>query len=142
MKVSQLSPAARARLFAGALLCLMGALFGLIIFWADTGTMPAIITRLYAFPYGDKAGHFLLMGLISAVATIALAGRRLHVGRFHPLAGSVLVAAVVSTEELSQRWFSGRTFSPVDLGFSLLGIWLAGILTERLRSGFHRLTRK
>ncbi|MCB9138350.1 MAG: hypothetical protein H6642_08395 [Caldilineaceae bacterium] len=140
--MSQLSPAARTRLFAGALLCLMGALFGLIVFWADTGTMPAFIMRLYAFPYGDKAGHFLLMGLISAVANIALAGRRLHVGRFHPLAGSVLVVTIVSAEELSQRWFSGRTFSPVDLGFSLLGIWSAGILAEKLRNSFHRFTRK
>ena len=37
----------------------------LIVILADSGNLPKIVSDLYDFPYGDKIGHFLLMGFLN-----------------------------------------------------------------------------
>lgn len=102
----------------------------LIISLADLGQMPAFITWLYAYPGGDKLGHFILMGLLSALLNLSLGCRRLHLGQFSVLVGSLAAALVVTLEEISQTAFASRSFSLVDLGFSWLGSWVFGLITE------------
>ncbi len=49
--------------FASAILI---SLFVAFVWWrADLGNLSATFTALYHFPYGDKTGHFLLMGLLT-----------------------------------------------------------------------------
>lgn len=112
-------------------------IFVLIILFADQGKMPELIAALYAFPYGDKVGHFVLMGLFSFLVNMSLACRKVRFSGIQLLIGSLVVAALVTLEELSQGFFASRTFSLVDLGFSLAGIWSFGMLAEKLAGSFN-----
>ena len=106
--------------------------FAAIILFADRGRMPGLIAALYAFPYGDKVGHFVLMGTFSFLVNMSLACRKVRFRRRQLLIGSLGVAVLVTVEELSQVFFASRTFSLVDLGFSLAGIWSFGMFAEKL----------
>jgi VanZ family protein len=101
------------------------AVVGIIIL-ADRGALPGFITRLYAFPYGDKVGHFLLMGSVAFFANLALHARRIAVAKYPILLGSLCVAILVTLEEFSQLFFPARTFDLLDLTASLLGIIMLG----------------
>ena len=101
---------------------------------ADTGLLPALIRALYDYPYGDKLGHFLLMGLVSFVLNwTALASHA------DPKPASVIwkvslaFAFFVTLEEFSQQFFSRRTFSLLDLGYSYAGVAMAALLVWRLK---------
>jgi polysaccharide biosynthesis protein VpsQ len=98
----------------------------LIILAADTGSMPGFIRAIYNFPGGDKVAHFILYGILAFLLARAFPSRP---GRFPvPIVCLVLIIFAV-LEELSQSFFSMRTFDLVDLTCSLLGIlagtWLA-----------------
>lgn len=107
-------------------------IFATIILFADQGKLPGFIAALYAFPYGDKVGHFMLMGSFSFLVNMSLACRKVHFSGRQFSTGSLGVTTLVTLEELSQVFFASRTFSLVDLGFSLAGIWTFGMLAEKL----------
>jgi hypothetical protein len=107
-----------------------------IILLADRGRLPGLIYRLYAFPGGDKVGHALLMGGLALLLNLCFMGRRVVIlGQRAPL-GSALAAGFVIIEELSQLGFRNRTFSWVDLGYSLLGVVCASVIVSRI--GYRR----
>lgn len=103
-------------------------LLGLILYFANRGQMPAPITALYAFPLGDKIGHFVLMGLLGLSLNLLLPSRRQAV-----LPGSLAALCLVTLEEISQLFFLSRSFSFSDLGFSILGILSADLALRRLK---------
>jgi polysaccharide biosynthesis protein VpsQ len=109
-----------------------------IVVAADRGKLPAFVGVLYNFPNGDKVGHFTLMGLLSLLVNLGMlsgAGKR-TVRR--ALTASLVVAGLVTLEEISQKFFPSRNASWVDLAFSLAGIAvfgaLAWFLVERKKS--------
>jgi polysaccharide biosynthesis protein VpsQ len=97
-----------------------------IILLADQGRLPDFITSLYAFPDGDKVGHFCLMGAVSFCVNLGLSGRRIFFRGMRLPLGSLLVALAITLEECSQLRFPARTFDLLDLSASLLGIGLLG----------------
>lgn len=107
-----------------------------IFFAADRSALPGVVTLLYAFPYGDKVGHFVLMGLLTVAVNVLLprriSQRGIDVGSWILLPGSLLTALGVTLEELSQLFFSARTFSGVDLLFSFLGILVADFALRKI----------
>ena len=103
---------------------------GWIIVSADGVGLPPFIIALYAFPYGDKAGHFLLMAALTLAANLLFSARRIHLGSMSVLLGTLLVVVGVTIEEFSQIFFQSRTFSLVDLGFSYLGILAADFIVR------------
>ncbi len=108
----------------------------LVIVLADMGILARYVGFVYAMPYGDKAGHFILYGILALLINLT-------VFRSHPDASSslrtsrkllavktgLILALLIGLEELSQQYFSSRTFSGLDLSFSYLGViafsWLA-----------------
>lgn len=106
-----------------------------IFFAADRSALPVIITLLYAFPFGDKVGHFVLMGLLAVAVNLLVPVRpvRLGISRWTVLLGTLLVALGITLEELSQLLFRARTFSLVDLAFSYAGIFVADVALQRFR---------
>jgi hypothetical protein len=104
----------------------------LIIFFADRGTMPGFIAALYAFPYGDKAGHFLLMGGLAFLVNLSLSCRKVKLAGRGLLLGSLIAAGLVTVEEASQLIFKSRHASLGDLGASLLGILAFGWAAARV----------
>ena len=108
-------------------------LFGLfivgIIVLADLGMLD-ILGFVNRIPYGDKAGHFILYGILTLLIDLALfrprpdTSRRLLVFRV-----ALILALLIGLEEFSQKYFPDRTFDRVDLAFSYLGViffsWVA-----------------
>jgi VanZ family protein len=106
----------------------------LIILLADTGNL-GIVYRIPRMPYADKAGHFLLFGILALLVDLTLfrslppsTALRTSRRRIAVVSGLVL-ALVIGLEEYSQKYFADRTFSLSDLTASYLGLisfsWLA-----------------
>lgn len=109
-----------------------------IVVAADRGRLPAFVGVLYNFPNGDKVGHFVLMGLLSLLVNLGvLSGAGKRTGR-RAITASLVVAGLVTLEEISQEFFPSRNASWVDLAFSLAGIavfgGLAWFLVEKKKS--------
>ena len=100
-----------------------------IIILADKG-MLGILGVINEIPYGDKAGHFILYGILTLLIDLALfrsfpqVSRRLIVFRV-----ALVLILLIGLEEFSQQYFPNRTFDLVDLTFSYLGVaffsWVA-----------------
>jgi len=110
-------PLRRILLIVLALLAL--AFVAWIILRADSGHgVPGFITALYAYPNGDKLGHFLLMGALAFAITLALPRRG-------QLPGLGVLALALAAEEFSQRFF-GRHSDLLDLVCSYAGLIVFG----------------
>jgi VanZ family protein len=101
----------------------------LIIVLADAGRlgMFAWITRM---PLGDKAGHFILYGILTLLIDLTFLGSLPARNRILPAAISgISLALLIGLEELSQQFFTARSFDLVDLTASYLGVlffcWVA-----------------
>ena len=101
-------------------------IIGLIVL-ADADLLPDFINAIYDFPNGDKVGHFILYGLLNFFITRAfLSSLPTRRGGWVTLSVGLILALFVALEELSQMFFSARTFSLLDLTASLLGIIVGG----------------
>ena len=101
-------------------------IIGLIVL-ADADLLPDFINAIYDFPNGDKVGHFVLYGLLNFFITRAfLSSLPTRRGGWVTLSVGLILALFVALEELSQMFFSARTFSLLDLTASLLGIIVGG----------------
>ncbi|RJP53194.1 MAG: trypsin [Anaerolineaceae bacterium] len=101
----------------------------LVIILADMGRL-GFLGFAYAFPMGDKAGHFLLFGILSFLINLtALRSRRFSDPKRVAVTLTLILALLVAAEEFSQKYFANRTFSISDLLFGyagiFLGMWLA-----------------
>jgi VanZ family protein len=102
----------------------------LIIVLADAGVLARYVGFVYEFPWGDKAGHFILYGILSLLLNLTLF--RSHPDQSRRLLAvklGFLLALLIGLEEFSQQYFSNRTFDLVDLSFSYMGLlcfsWVA-----------------
>ena len=101
-------------------------IIGLIVL-ADADLLPDFINAIYDFPNGDKVGHFILYGLLNFFITrVFLSSLPTRRGGWVTLSVGLILALFVALEELSQMFFSARTFSLLDLTASLLGIIVGG----------------
>ena len=98
----------------------------LIVIAANMDLGPSFFSFVYLLPGGDKAGHFILMGLLSFLINSVMCASRLQVFSFDLLKGSLIVMAIVTIEELSQIFLQYRGFSIFDLFFDYTGIIIFG----------------
>jgi polysaccharide biosynthesis protein VpsQ len=101
----------------------------LIIVLADAGQL-GMLAIIYRIPYADKAGHFILYGVLALLINLTLLRSLPAQNRTRIALISVLILAfLIGIEEFSQQSFSSRTFSLSDLTASYLGLiffsWLA-----------------
>lgn len=99
-----------------------------IIYRANTAALPFFLNLVYVIPFGDKVGHFVLMGILSFLVNLTLQGARLSLFSREVLLGSLIVTIFVVLEELTQIFIPSRTFSLIDLLFDFLGIYSFGRL--------------
>ena len=99
-----------------------------IIMIANLGLSPRFFPFLHKIPGLDKAGHFLLMGLLSFFVNMVFQASRTKIFSLNALKGNLLVFLIVALEEFSQIFLVHREFSLVDLLFDLAGIILFGRL--------------
>jgi len=101
-----------------------------IIFIASQKGTRYLLNFVGNIPYGDKLGHFLLMGFFAFLLNLVLNARSFRLWKFDFLLGSLIVLLVVTLEEISQMFVAGRTFDGSDLIFDFLGIFLFGELAK------------
>lgn len=102
----------------------------LIIVLADVGVLSRTLRFLHAVPFGDKAGHFILYGILALLINLALFRSRPDQDRIPILLKTGLILGLlIGLEEFSQQYFANRSFDLVDLVFSYLGLvcfsWVA-----------------
>lgn len=116
-------------------LALLFILFMLgVILLADLGSLPSPVAILYRFPNGDRVGHFILFGILTFLVNSAFP-RRVRIMHVDVYQGSLIIATLATLEEISQLFFSYRTFDLIDLTFTLMGIasadWLVRLLHKQ-----------
>jgi polysaccharide biosynthesis protein VpsQ len=105
----------------------------LIIVIANLGLARELFGPVYAFPYGDKISHFLLMGILSMLISLGWTTSRVRIFSLQVLKGSLILAAIVTVEEISQEFLRNRNFSIFDLAANYAGIFVMGELGAFLR---------
>jgi hypothetical protein len=99
----------------------------LIIALANQGEYIYILKNLISqIPYGDKWGHFCLMGLLAFFVNILIVCDKFKVFGLSFLKGSAIILVIVTLEEVSQIWVVNRTFEFLDLTADYLGILVFG----------------
>ncbi len=86
-----------------------------------------------SFPFGDKAGHSFLIGVMAFLLNHALAYRTCSIRFTRVQLGGLVILALITLEEFSQLWFTSRTFDVGDLLANTLGV-LAAECFARWRS--------
>jgi VanZ family protein len=102
-----------------------------VAYWADSGTMPAPLKFVSAFPNGDRVGHFVLYGILAYLVSAAFPSRWVRVGAWRLPLGAVLAAAMATLEELSQIFIPARTPDLVDSAAGYLGIFVSTLIFKR-----------
>ena len=94
-----------------------------IVISANAGQFPELLKHLYAFPGGDKVGHFILFGILSFLLNKSALARlpNRNPGRI-VLTVSLLLSVLIGLEEWSQSLFPSRTMSLTDLLASYAGV--------------------
>ncbi|MEM6798026.1 MAG: hypothetical protein AAF589_00800 [Planctomycetota bacterium] len=103
----------------------IAAIFGVVLL-IDLGVLAGTSHWVQGFPMKDKGAHFLIAGTL-ALAANALLLRHMPTRPWLAVAsGSVLVAAVMAVEELSNQITPYRAWSIKDLAANLLGVAVLG----------------
>ncbi|MDQ3632944.1 MAG: VanZ family protein [Aridibacter sp.] len=101
-----------------------------IVVLADYKGTAYLLNFVGKIPYGDKLGHFFLMGIFSFLVNLVLQTKEVKVWKMRYLLGSLIVLIIVTIEEFSQIFVSGRSFDYDDLVFDCLGIFVFGELAR------------
>jgi VanZ family protein len=105
-------------------------ILAVIIFLANRNGTAYLLEFVGFVPFGDKIGHFLLAGIFSFLFNSIFDAREINFGLIKFLLGNVAVLTIVTVEEISQIYVSGRTFDWGDLFFDYLGIYIFGKLAR------------
>ena len=97
---------------------------------ADVRETQFLFRFIRRLPFGDKFGHFFLMGMFSLMVNLALSARTVRVWKLNYLLGSLIVLAIVTAEEVSQIFIRGRSFDAGDLLADAAGIFIFGELAR------------
>jgi VanZ family protein len=109
-----------------------------IVVLADLRETQYLFRPIRQMPYGDKIGHFLLMGFFSLMLNLALKARTFRVWRINFLLGTLIVLVVVFIEECSQIFIRGRSFDYRDLIADFAGIIIFGELARLICRKFFK----
>lgn len=109
-----------------------------IVVLADIRETQHLFLPIRKLPYGDKIGHFLLMGFLSFLVNLTLKAKSFRIWKLKYLLGSIIVLAVVTIEEFSQIFIRGRSFDLRDLAADIAGILIFGELARLVCLYFSR----
>ena len=106
---------------------------GWVIYLTNTGQQGELISYFTDVPYADKAGHFILTGILTLLANLGLDCRYITIGRINILLGTLLISIIVFLEECTQIYIPTRTFSQWDLLSDFGGIFIFSILSIQIQ---------
>jgi len=93
---------------------------------ADHGRLPDFISALYHFPYGDKVGHFLLIGILTFFVSLPFSFSLWSTTKKRIITILIIISIIITLEEISQNFFPSRSLDVMDLLFSYGGIFSFG----------------
>ena len=101
-----------------------------VVVSADLGLLASFSGWLHHVPFGDKACHFVFVGLLSFLASLTLSNQ-LGTKKKRTVVLLTIVSLVVLTslEELSQSVVASRQFSRLDMLANISGACVFGALT-------------
>lgn len=104
-----------------------------IIVLADMGFMRSELRFLHLIPYGDKIGHFLLIGMLSFLLTSSLIQTLpSRDPKWIAVFVGLTLGFVFTVEEASQEFIRGREASFQDLFANYAGILFFGFVAWML----------
>ena len=109
-----------------------GSFLAYLVYSANSGTFPEVLTFYKRIAYGDTLGHFCLMGTFAFLAVWATRARSTNIAGFRMPIGAAVVLIIVILEEFSQLLVSRRSFSLTDLAADVLGITILGWIATLL----------
>jgi VanZ family protein len=113
-----------------------------VIVLADAGVLSRYLGFVYDFPWGDKAGHLILYGILALLINLALFRSYPDQSRIRLAVRSGLtLALLIGLEEFSQQYFSNRTFDLVDLSFSYIGLLCFSWIAVKIKSNYETFPR-
>ena len=96
--------------------------------------MLGILGFINQIPHGDKAGHFILYGILTLLIDLAVIHAHQDVSpSLIVFRVAFILALLIGLEEFSQRFFPSRTFDWVDLLFSYLGVIFFSLLALQIK---------
>lgn len=105
---------------------LFSVIYTAFIIWTiiivNSGGSNSAISLVRSLPYGDKIGHFIVMGCLALLINLSLQYKMVNIVKFSAPLGSLLVLTVVVLEEFTQMTNINRTFDVFDLAADLAGI--------------------
>lgn len=104
----------------------LGILLVSLIAIANSGNGTYLLSFVHVVPHGDKWLHLLLMGSITAALNLSLDFRTWNFRGRNLLAGSMIVAILITCEEFSQGFNPHRNFEILDLVCNYLGVFVIG----------------
>jgi hypothetical protein len=120
-------------LFRGLAL-VFALLLALIILSRDLNLISDVFALLYAIPFADKFGHFILFGLLSLFVALGFPTGRVRLWLLPILKSSLVIIVLVTIEEITQIPLANRSFSVYDLTADFAGVYLFGEIGAYLRS--------
>jgi len=114
-------------------------IFGCFLIWLiyqrDIGANTEVVELISGIPYGDKWGHFFLFGTLTFITILATRFHRFNSTKLSVFySSSLIVAVIVTLEELSQLFIETRTFEVLDLTADALGITFFSLLARAIES--------
>ncbi len=121
---------------------LFAAFIVAIIVLADMGHLPWPLRSIEQIPYGDKIGHFVLIGILGflVISTLFQVLPNRDPKRVAVIAALIL-ALIFTVEEASQGPIVGRDASWTDLFANFAGITVFSFLAYKLKNWGESTTR-
>lgn len=110
----------------GATIAFAFGIVGVVALANSGSATPALLDIVQNIPGRDKTVHFFLMGTMALLLNLCWSAEIWKLGPIPVLKGSVVVAVLVTIEEISQTFVPVRSFSLEDLAYDYLGILFVG----------------
>lgn len=126
-----------------ALTICYAALLGIVALRADAGGLKWMLDPVHQTPFGDKAVHFAIAGVLALLLNISLRPASLRLVRSTSAIDSIVIGSTITIvlatiEEISNIWVPARDWSLGDLAANYLGILCIGTIPVLLH---HRRAR-
>lgn len=107
----------------------------LIILAANLGVGEGFFLLVSRIPHFDTLGHFMLLGTLSLLVNLGFTSNRVRLLRLPLLKSCLILAAIITLEEISQIFLAHRSFDLTDLSANYLGIFLFGEVGAAIKAG-------
>lgn len=103
-----------------------------IIYLASSGSTISFVIydKVKIIPFYDKILHFILLGTMTYLVNTSFHSKRIKIGRYAVLLGSLIIGLAITFEEFSQLFLPHRNFEIMDLICNYAGIFTGTMLSK------------